>query len=679
MNRLRPLLLALAVLPCAGQDPALREAFQQAKGLWSNQGDRDAAAARFEQIVAALGPTSRSLAADWRQTLCETYNWLAVLDDRSPAHRARVAQDFEAILDLDPDFDIDRSITPQRLQAQFDGLRGGRLVKVQLALEPDDGTLLLDGKPTPARPVKYLPLGTRKLVYQRPGYAPVERLVEAASGAVPAPLEFRLKRTSASFRLYVNPSGAEVLLDGRSLGTATGSAGADMASVATEAKVKLEGLSAAFTFSDLPPGDHVLELRAPCHVSRSIRLSKELVADFSDHPLLPYQLEPALGTLALTSPWAGGEVFLNGERRGTLPLAPLSVCAGSYALEIRFPGGGFAQTVKIEEGKTVSLAVKPLPRLTYVGLDGEEEFAGRPRLQEQLRTLGNRLTTVAFLSRPGPGTGLDTLSRMKASRESELFLRVEARREGGTNLVELVLATPENEEERIPVKPLEADPLGALAARLNRAPVLQVPWAGFSVVDLPGQPGPWVVQADEAAIQAGLQLHKPVLQVDGNAVTTVAEFQAALHRAGDRVKIGQGAGQATLAVTQAAVELPLADPEFSYPHLLAELRLRLQGAKGEAAGLLRFQQALALFHFRKYERAAELLREIRNTSATGVGQGTVEYYTGLCLLRLGTAYIPEAIQAFTQALRYPAATLFGPDGPLVAPLARQAIDDHRLN
>lgn len=678
--RLHHLLFALALLPCAGQDPALRETFLQAKGLWSNQGDRDAAAAKFELLTAALQPKARELSAEWRQTLCETYNWLAVLDDRSPGHKARVAQDLESILELDPDFDIDRTITPARLQAQFDGLRNARLVKVQLVFEPDGGTLLLDGQPTPARPVKYLPLGPRKLVYKLPGYSTVERAIDAASGAVLPALEFKLRRTSASFKLYVNPAGAEVFLDGRSLGQTAGNAGSEMASVATEAGVKPEGLSSAFTFSDLSPGDHVIELRAPCHITRTIRLDKGMVSDFSEHRLVPYQLEPALGTLALTSQWAGGEVFLNGERRGVLPMAPLAVCAGTYTLEVRFPSGGFARTLSVEQGKTIALAVKPLPRLAYVGLDGGEEFTGKARLQEQLLTLGNRLGTVAFLSRTGPGTAMDTLGSLKAARESELFLRVEARREGSATLVELVLSTPENEEERLPVKPLEADPLGALVARLNRQPTLHIPWTGLSVIDLPGQPGAWVVQADEAAVKAGVQVHKPILQVDGKPVAGHAEFQEALRQAGgDQVKISQPAATATLAVVQASVELPVSDPALSYPYLLAELRLRLQGARGEAAGLLRFQQALALFHFRKYERAAELLREVRNTSAVGVGQGTIEYYTGLCLLRLGTAYVPEAIQAFTQALRYPGATLFGPEGPRVAPLARQAIEDHKLN
>jgi hypothetical protein len=676
---LRLLFCLVAAVPGVGQDAAQRDTFLQAKNLWSNQGDRDGAAAKFELVIAALEPKAKELPQEWRQVLCEAYNWLAVLDDRSTANKARATRNLEAALDLDPDFDIDRGITPSRLQALFDSLRSSKLVKVQLSYQPDGGSLLLDGKPTAVLPMKYLPLGAHQLVYRKPGFSSVEKTLQATSGATAA-LDFSLVRTSSTVKLYLSPPGTEVSLDGKRLGKATGIAGADAAPLAEEAGIKLESLSAPFVVSDLAPGEHVLEFSAPCYRTRKILLPKEHTQPFQDVTLKPYLLESAKGSLAVTSLWDGGEVFIDGERRGALPMPPLSLCAGKYALEVKFPSGGFTRSVEIEDKKTVAVEVKPKPRLAFVGIDGDEDFPGRAKLQAQLLALGDRLQTVAFLPRTGPGTLQEHFARMKAAKDSELFLRVELRKDGAAHLVDLVVSTPENEEDHIQVKTLEADPLGALVARLNRQPVLQVAWAGLSLLDLPGKPGPWVLQAEEKALQAGIQLHQPVLQVDGKPVATVAEFRNALQQAaGDRVKISQAGGTFSLPLIQAPVELPVSDPAYCYPYLLAELRLRLLGAKGEAAAQLRFQQALALLHFRKYERAVELLRDIRTAGPAGVGQGTVEYYSGLCLLRLGTAYVPEAIQALTQALRYPAATLFGPEGPLVAPLAKQAIEDNKLN
>ena len=99
-------------------------------------------------MLSALEPKARSLDAEWVQVLCESYNWLAVLDDRTPAKRPRVQKDLEAILNLNPDFDIDRNITNARLQGVFDGLRSGKLCRVKITLSPDGGTLTLDGKPS---------------------------------------------------------------------------------------------------------------------------------------------------------------------------------------------------------------------------------------------------------------------------------------------------------------------------------------------------------------------------------------------------------------------------------------------------------------------------------------------------------------------------------------------------
>jgi len=53
----------------------------------------------------------------------------------------------------------------------------------------------------------------------------------------------------------------------------------------------------------------------------------------------------------------------------------------------------------------------------------------------------------------------------------------------------------------------------------------------------------------------------------------------------------------------------------------------------------------------------------------------LDYYTGLCLLHMGDAYLTETQQSFNQALKYPHATLFGSGGPFLAPLAKQALED----
>lgn len=673
--RLLPVLLLglMAVQGLQAQDPAVKEAFLQGKALWATQGDREGATARFETVVAALAPKAPALDPSAAQMLCESYNWLAVLDDRSPATKARAQERLQALLDLNPDVELDRSLTSQRLLGLFDRLRNEKLAQVKLTYDPSGGTLTVDGAPVAALARKFLPFGSHKLVYARPGYAPAEALVELAPRDTKA-VDFKLTRVSSTLTFYVQPSGAEVFLDGRSLGRTQGVAGAEALDVAIPAGLRPEDLSAGFVIGDLKAGRHELELRAPCFRTKRLEIAASFATPMADHVLKAIRMEPSRGTLTVTSAWPGGELFLDGQDRGPLPIKDLPVCTGTYDLLVRFPSGGAAQRLVVAEGAAVTLEVQPKPRLAFLGMEGGTSFTGRDRILDLLQKLGERLHRLAFLPPRAGESPRDAMARLRAAHEAELFLLAVPVPDTVVHQVELVLSTPDGETERTVVQPLEEDPLGPFVARLDAAPPFRRPGLGATLLDLPGEPGPWVLAASQAALKAGLQLHRPILRVDGKPVADGAALRQAL--AGrDRVTLVQGAGEITLPVEQEPLELPLDSAALAYPAVLAQLRLAYLGAKGDEAGLLKLAIGLALMHFQKFDKAVEILRDARMAATEGVGQGTLDYETGLCFLRLGSAYHSEAAQAFRQALKYPQATLFGPDGPLVAPLAKQALED----
>lgn len=670
------LMLAGGGGPASAQDPGLRETFQTAKALWATQGDRDAAAARFEQIQAALEPQARTLDPAWLRVLCEAYNWLAVLDDRNPARKARVPRHLEAILDLDPDFEIDRNLTNARLQAAFDGIRAQKLARVTLALKPEGGVLTVDGKARPAGSApRFLQPGQRVLAYAKPGYEPVVREVELALKA-PLALTFELRRSSSTVTFHTVPSGAEVLLDGRSMGSTRGMAdGADRA-LAEQAGVPVEQMSEGFVLEGLTEGRHVLELRAPCHRPRRLELDPSFSTPFADHALEPVKLEPSRGAVTVRSP-VPGELLLDGKPAGTVPVQDLAVCAGARELQVRYPAGGFTQRIEVVEGRALVVDARPKPRMAILGLVEDAEFTGKDRFLRLLDELGSRLAHVAVLPPRAGETPDQAEARLKADGSAELMLRIQVVPAAAIHEVDLVVATLEGERDHTRVKPLEQDPFGDLVARMNRQPQGAQRHAGVALLDVPGEAGPWVLAVDPEAQASGLEVRKPILEAAGQPVATVAAFQERLEQAGDAIEIRQAPGGPvkTLPVRTAALEIPLASASFCYPLVLADLRLRLRGATGDEAGRLRFHQALALMHFRRFDKALEALREARAGAVRGVSQGTFDYYAGLCLQRLGQGYAPEAAQAFRQALQFPQATLFGPLGPRVAPLAQRALDD----
>jgi len=670
------LLAAISGTPLRAQDPALKESFLQAKTLWATQGDRDGASAKFEQILGALEPKGKSLEGEWLQMLSETYNWLAVLDDRSPARKARAPKDLEALLDLNPDFEVDRNITNARLQALFDNLRNGRLVRVKLTLEPEGGLLTVDGRSrAPGSSLKFLAPGNHKIAYAKAGYQSSEQQVELALKETKS-LELKLARVSSTVTLHTAPAGIEVLLDGKSLGRSSGLALPEMRPLAEKAGLRLEELSGPFVLGELSAGKHTLEFRAPCFKTRRMELDPSFATPFADHVLEAVKLEDSRGLLSVDSTSPGGELLLSGKSYGPVPVKDLQVCSGAYDLQVRFPAGGFTQRVEIPEGKSIQVSARPKARMVYLGFEGVDDFAGRERMLRLLEGLGERLQTLAYLTPAKSEKPQEVLARVKSTREAELTLLARPVPGKPIHEIELVISTLQGEEERCVIKPLEQDPLGALTERLNRPPKLWETWAGLNLLDLPGEKGPWVLRADEAATRAGIKASKALSQVNGKPIANVQAFRKALAEAsGERITVAQGEAPIQLTLGRQALEIPLNDSSLCYPFVLAELRLRYLGAKGDEAGLLRLNQALALMHFRLFDRALEVLRDARVMGTQGVSQGTLDYYTGVCLLRLGNVYVPEAIQAFNQALNYNQATLFGPEGPLVTPLAKQALED----
>lgn len=648
------------------------ELLLQAKALWTTQGDREGASAKFEQTIALLTPQAATLDAQGRRILCEAYNWLAVLDDRFPPLKPRVTQHFQAILDLDPDFALDRSVTPARLNTVFETEKNARFPRVEVTALPEGGVLLVDGKPaTPGS--RRLSIGSHGFAYHKPGYKAAETTLDVQAGNA-QPVHFDLSRNASTIAFNVLPIGAEILLDGKVLGRAEGQAGPEARTWAEKNSVPLESLSALFLIEEVLPGKHRLEIRHPCHVTRRIDIGEDFTSPLGDHLLEPKKLESSAAKLSLTSPTKGGEAFLDGTSLGPLPLIQRPICPGAHAITVRFPAGGYSKSVEVKEGGDLNLEARPKPRMAFLGWDSPTEFPGRARMDAQLLGLASSLSEVAYIP-PRPGEAAeDARGRIITDREAELILEARTTDRAGVTLVDLRLTTPEGLEERLEAKPLDQDPLAALLRRLNAPLPLSEPSLGILCLDIPGEPGPWVLQASEAALKAGIVLHRPVTAIQGQPVASVEDLRAALAKiSGPAVSLTQGAATVSLNLQTSPLELPFQAAKLSYPRAIAELRLRLLGATGPEAGLLRLNLARAYLHFDKPDRALEVLREASLPPGSGISMGNVAYLTGICLLRLGSVYIPEAIQAFNRALQDPGATLFGSEGPLVAPLARAAL------
>ena len=654
------------------QDPALKDTFQQGRDLWAKNGDREGATAKLEQVVAALAPKGRALDADWRRVLCQAYNLLAVLDDRSPATRAHAQERLQALLDADPSYELDRDLSTTRLLNTYTQMRAARFGLVRFAFDPSGGALSVDGVETPASAEQWLPLGVRQVSYRRPGFGHQDQTVTVA--AKPASAAFHLDRLSSTLRVFTSPSGADLFLDGKPAGTTSGVLAAQDKGVADKAGVAPDQISAGFVLDGVTPGPHTLEVRAGCHEARKVEVPARFGDAKQDFDLEAFVLKTSAGALAMDSPAPGGELYLDGDRKGPLPLS-LQICSGPHDLEVRFPSGAWSRHLDVKNGDKLALTARPQPRLAFLGLDPALAISGRDHLAAALAKLGERLTAVAFVAPKEGELPEVAAARLKEMNGAELFLSVKAAGEGAGAPVALEVATLDGAAESVIVRPLDDDPLASLVDRLNARPPLEEPGCGLTLLDVEGQPGPFVLAADAAAKAAGIQPLKAVTAAGGQPVKGVAEFRARLAAAQGSLQVSQGGAAISLAVKPQPMEVPLHSDRYSYPALLAALRLRALGAKDDEAGLARLNLGLVLMHFRRYDQALEQLKAARLSGDRGVCQGSIAYGQGLCFRALGPSYQDEARKAFQAASQYPAATLLGPDGPLVAPLAQQALDD----
>lgn len=635
---------------------SLEQQFQQAKALWASQGDRDAASTQFEQIIKSL--EDQQLTPQNLHMLCQSYNWLTVLYDRTPSKRGQVTKNLETILKYMPDFEIDKAITNTRLQKQFEALRASRLVKVTFELDPQGGTLTVDENPLEARNLRHIPPGQHKIRYEKPGYQSQEQTIELVLKEGKQ-LDFQLQRISSTVTFQIKPPQGEIWLDGIKMGQ-------------TQRDLQNPDLSAPFTLKALAKGKHLLEIKAPCYQSRLLALDPTFSEPFADHLLDPIHLDPSRARLSIDSKIKEGNLFLDGEPKGSLPIKDLQICAGSHRVEIRYPMGAYHAQIQVPEGGHFRVQAHPKLRLACLGIEGEGEFASKAAFQKALLELQTRLPHLIYIppTEQNPREQLKVLQE-KNSADLTLVFKLKSPHE-----LQAIISTLQEESSQWTLRCLDPDPLKAIVERINTLPALWVNTLGVDVADAPGLVGAWVYHANPEAIQAGLVIHQAITRMEGRVIENTEDFYKVLKsHSKDTLSLQQGNTTIILDMRKKPLMIPQQAPWLCYPALLSWLRIEAQGAEGEEKATLLLNQAITLMHLQRFDRALECLRQSAFEDQPGVSQGTVEYLKGLCLMRLGASYRPRALQAFEKAMTLKKATLMGPCGPSIHLLAQEALKE----
>ncbi len=387
--------------------------------------------------------------------------------------------------------------------------------------------------------------------------------------------------------------------------------------------------------------------------------------------------------------------------RTTLTLSP-----GNYLLAFSNPDRGLFETqFALADRDVKEVDVKLRPAITFLGVLGSDRQAA-DGLAEALRTELAESERWALIDRTGSAeeiaaaASLD-IADLRSGPESPLpwdVLQREADARLSSSLFLMAVLTDDLlADEAIlyvwPAAPLPAQPDILLRrpgiddgglSRLDDAVIETIPALGAVLFESPARDGAIVYASDpgSAADRSGLRAGDRVIAIDGETVSSVAEFRRGLR---DRVATHAATGRTVpLSIERAGTPTTLdlqmetgprirgvRDPDLIFSAAGVSLSREIERSDS-ATPRWALDLQLAIVHLRgnDLEGAIRILRAIEAPSQSGLGVGMVSYTLARALQEAGGSYSAAARQFLEGVLDSATARLGDADGPYLAPRAR---------
>lgn len=541
---------------------------------------------------------------------------------RSQAHVASgdldaAANDFRELVLLDPDFAPEPSLMTPDATRRFENVRDRIVGAVRFDVRPSDATLVLRDRDrrVPLRPDALVRLvaGPRDLRFERPGYDPWNVSLEVVAGEE-TPLEVRLLPNAKPVVFRTDRAGVAVYVDGRELGVTAAVAGGGELVAPTVAL-----------------GEHDVEYRLPCYrtARRTVRLRVALDEEPSPETLPLVRMQRAGTPLSVRGEIASGEVAVDGEVVGMLPLERAPVCPGERTIEVRSRGRrSFVTRVELEDAVPFDLEARPRPNVIVLGRD---------RWPDELAPWLEHVNVLAV--RPGREVGADGETVWRTSSldaDVDLVLAPDAGRAGAWFAHSPALERSSAIEGSVPL----ARPswgrgtIGAAVADSGMGGSARV------VAVAPGGP------ADAAGIAVGDR----VVEIGAASVSSAREVRRAIARAAPgaplRVVVEGDARREFEVVTGRTFEVPRADSAIG-----ALLRTAWARAVARAGGVSghegRAALALLLESGGRFGASADVWATVDAARVDGLEPDVAAYFAGRALAKAGRE--EEAVAALRRA------------------------------
>ena len=690
--------LAIGVLmpiPARGQgsDPQYLEAKRLFDAL-----DYDSAMRALDQAIGGL--LARPLPDPVRRSLLPSAYEMRGRSKFALGDQEGAKADFVALLRVNPGYAMAGQVSP-RVIALFEDAVKETVTTVTLSITPANAKITLDETPiTAAGPIAIV-AGDHVLSVDRPGYRRVEQPL-VAEASKPTEVAIVLERISSLVQILTVPADVEVTIDGVRRGRmAAGPPAPEFAAVVARAGVPPAQVSAAMLITDLPPGDHVVELRRDCYVRAEKRLAIDKPDDYTIGPVV---LEKAVAMLTVRANEPGAQLFIDGQARGTPTAADAELCEGEHTVELRSASGRFFKRVLARPGERIAVDAAIKPALALVSVAGQPAAGGDLRITVERVFDALRSTTLfappadqaeqalkanqlaaGWLAFDGNRRSVDPSTDVAQPVRRDMSARlagvfgaqgVASVTVVGRNRVVLsLLAAGSSQPDVVAVSLDSPESIAAAIAQIDRAPAFFRPSIGLAAIDVADVAGAVVASVDVSgpAGTAGIRAGSVVTKANGQPITDAAALAVLL--AGRKqdddlmleVKDRTGAVKnVTVKVMMTPRLIGVSDQTLLANRMLLVLRARLVGQNSPTdETILRLNLAAALAHVEAWADARSELQRVTLPEGPGIGKGTVQYLLGLAAEKLGSRAEAEA------ALKLAAASesLLTENGPPVKELA----------
>ena len=674
--------------------PALAGPQTQADQLSNVKGLVDQARASFDQLDyentvkaldSAIGAIEARPTPEVRRLLPQAYEVRArALFGLGKEAEARA--DLLSLLKVEPGYQLLGQVSP-RIVAMFDELTKANVTQLQLAVQPPDAEVLLDGVRVPASGTIPIFVGDHTLSASRIGYRQMSQPFTATAGMATVVDTLALERVATVFRFVTAPSNVEVIIDGISHGfTKPGPPPAEYAERAARAGVPASELSAVLTVTEIPIGAHRIQFKKDCFV---LAERAQTVDQLNDYVLDPVKLEPAVASVSVSSNQPGTLVLIDGLQRGVAPMTIPDVCEGPHVVELKSNSGRYFQRIDARTGAKINVEGTLRPAFALVSASGpaalntdlrltiEKQFANSQSVTlfappadltaKALATEKLPSDWLAFDSNKRPiGTAGEVAAVMRGDLSQRLSRQFDSQGIASVTvpsaatrnrLVVTLLASGSSDPDVIELDLDSPDATNMAVGRLDRTLSFFKPSLGLTAVDVADMEGPVIVSVDPngPAAAAGIQPGDVVLKANSQAVADAAALINLLAgRKADEaltLELKDRAGVAKRADTKVFMTprlIGLNDQSLMINKILVDLRNRLQ-AQGDPVtdSVMRLNLAVALARVGAWPEARLELQRVKLNDGPGVGAGTVHYLLGLAAERMGN--IAEAETNFRTA------------------------------